>query len=189
MIGLRAEIFKAKWLALGVSLAFFLITLPLELLSQGITGVRTGSGEGALAGFIYGADMKTPVAKAVVKIRNLQDGQEYASDPTDESGLYKLWGVKEGRYILGISTSAGDYNFDYEIFIKADEVAKLSLGLRPGSSSALKQEEQEEEEVGKKKPFFLTPVGIAIIIVASGVAIYGTYKLLEELGVISPVKK
>lgn len=185
MIGLRAEIFKAKWLALGVSLAFFLITLPLELLAQRTPAVKTSSGEGALVGFIYGADMKTPVMKAVVKIRNLQDGREYASEPTDENGLYRLWGVKEGRYILGVSTPAGDYNFDYEIFIKADEVGKLSLALKPGVSSAMQQEEEE----GKKKPFFLTPIGIAIIIVASGLAIYGTYKLLEELGVISPVKK
>lgn len=186
MIGLRAEIFRAKWLALGVSLAFFLITLPLELLGQRTPAVKTSSGEGALVGFIYGADMKTPVPKAVVKIRNLQDGREYASEPTDENGLYRLWGVKEGRYILGISTPAGDFNFDYEIFIKADEVGKLSLALKPGVSSALQQEEEEE---GKKKPFFLTPIGIAVIIVASGLAIYGTYKLLEELGVISPVKK
>ena len=187
MYVLRANIFKAKWLAVGVILAFFLITLPLELAAQRVPNVRTGSGEGALVGFIYGSDMKTPVTKAVVRIRNLQDGQEYASEPTDENGLYKLLSVKEGRYILGVSTQAGDYNFDYEIFIKANEVGKLSLALKPGSASALKQEEEEEE--GKKKPFFLTPIGIAIIIVASGVAIYGTYKLLEELGVISPVKK
>lgn len=186
MIRLKAEIFKAKWLALGVAFAFFLITLPLELKAQRMPEVKTSSGGGALAGFIYGPDMKTPVTKAVVKIRNLQDGREYTSEPTDENGLYKLWGVKEGRYILGISTPAGDYNFDYEIFIKADEVGKLSLALKPGSSSALKQEEEEKEE---KKPFFLTPIGIAIVIVASGLAIYGTYKLLEELGVISPVKK
>jgi hypothetical protein len=186
MVGLRAGIFRAKWLALGIAGAFFLLTLPLELWAQQGAQVVPGPGSGALVGFIYGADMKTPVSRAVVRIRNLQDGREYASEPTDENGLYKLQGIKEGRYILGISTPAGDYNFEYEIFIKAGEVGKLSLALKPGNASTLGQEEEEKE---KKKPFFLTPVGIAIVIVASGLAIYGTYKLLEELGVISPVKK
>jgi len=183
---LRAEVFRAKWLVLGVAGAFFLITLPLELWAQGSPQATAAASQGALVGFIYGADMKTPVEKAVVKIRNLTDGKEYASEPTDATGLYRLQGVKEGRYILGVSTAAGDFNFEYEIFIKGNEVGKLSLALKPGNASTLSQEEEGKE---KRKPFFLTPLGIAIIIVASGVAIYGTYKLLEELGVISPVKK
>jgi hypothetical protein len=38
-------------------------------------------------------------------------------------------------------------------------------------------------------PFFKTALGIATAVLVSGLAIYGGYKLLEELEVISPSKK
>lgn len=181
---LRQRIFHSRWLIFCLCGAFAFLLLPLDLIAwQQAQPPATGS----LIGFIYAEDMKTPVEKAVVRLRNLNDGEEYASSPTDATGVYRLTGIKEGSYILGVSTPAGDFNFEYILMVKANEVGKLSLALKPGAASRLAQEEEKEKE--KKKPFFLTPIGIAILVAGSALAIYGTYKLLEELGVISPSKR
>ncbi len=181
---LRQKVFQSRWLALTVCGAFAFLLLPLDLLALRQTQAPA---VGSLVGFIYAEDMKTPVEKAVVRLRNLKDGQEYASTPTDKAGVYRVTGIKEGPYVLGVSAPAGDFNFEYVLMIKANEVAKLSLALKPGAASRLGQEEEKEKE--ERKPFFLTPIGIAVLIAGSALAIYGTYKLLEELGVISPSKK
>jgi hypothetical protein len=175
--------FKTKWLALGLAAAFVMLILPFEALALGQEEAKTGS----LIGFIYyteappapaGEGTKlTPVANAVIKLRNIDTGKEYVSDPTDENGAYSLEGIQAGRYVLGITTGLGDYNFSYEVLIKTNEVGKLSLGLT-----------KEEEKEGAAA-FFKKPAGIAVIVVASGVVIYGTYKLLEALDIISPNKK
>ena len=175
--------FKTKWLALGLSAAFVMLILPFEALALNQEDAQTGS----LIGFIYysdapapgegGAAKLTPVANAVIKLRNIDTGKEYISDPTDENGAYSLEDIEAGRYVLGVTTSLGDYNFSYEVLIKANEVGKLSLGLT-----------KEEEKEGAAA-FFKKPAGIAVIVVASGVVIYGTYKLLEVLDIISPNKK
>lgn len=181
---LRAKIFRARWLALGLAAAFVMLVWPLDAVAQEQAEANTGT----LIGFIYGPDMKTPVVNGVVKLRNIKTGKEYLSSPTDENGAYKLEGIEEGWYVLGVTTGIGDFNFTYEVMIKANEMAKLSLALKPGEIPDLVQAEEEEEERGVMA-FFTKPSGIAIAIVATGVAIYGTYKLLETIGVISPHKK
>jgi hypothetical protein len=70
---LRKEIFRSPALLALTIFSFMLIMLPLESLAQ------VSSQAGSLVGFIYGSDMKTPVEKAVVKIRNLNSGEEYVS--------------------------------------------------------------------------------------------------------------
>ncbi len=118
-----------------------------------------------------------PVEKAVVKLRNVETGKEYFSAPTDENGVYRIQNVEEGRYTLGVTSAIGDFNFGYEVMIMAGEVGKLSLMLA------------RETEEAVAVPFFKKPAGIAVIVAASGLAIYGTYKLLDALGIISPNKK
>jgi hypothetical protein len=181
---LRAKILKARWLALGLAASFVMLAWPLDAMTQG----QVENQGGALIGFIYGPDMKTPVKNAAVKLRNIKTAKEYVSPLTDENGAYKLDGLEEGWYVLGVTTGMGDFNFTYEVMIKANEMAKLSLALKPGEVPDLVQAEEEEEDRGGVA-FFKKPAGIAIIIVASGVAIYGTYKLLEALDIISPNKK
>jgi len=178
---LREKIFRSPVLLFLTIVSFTLIMLPLESLA------KSPANYGSLVGFIYGSDMKTPVKDAVVKIRNLENGQEYASTPTDANGAYKIDQIKEGKYILGVATPEGNYNFEYVMAIKAGEMGKLSLAIKPGEASTLKQ---EEPTPGKEKvPFFQTPAGITVLVVASTVALYGIFKLVEGKEEASPTKK
>lgn len=176
---LRKGIYRSPVLSGIVLLGFVLLLLPAESLAA-----PTGS----LVGFIYGSDMKTPVQNAVVKIRNVDDGQEYLSTPTDANGSYKLDKVKEGKYILGITAPNGDYNFPYIMVVKGGEIGKLSLALKAGAASSLGQENVEPAEK-EKVSFFKTPAGIAVLMVATTLALYGTFKLLEGKEEASPSKK
>jgi len=173
---LKEKIFHSRALIWGVAAAFLSLLLPVEALAQ-------ARGTGSLIGFIYAENLTTPVENAIVKIKNISTGKEYMSNPTDKTGLYKIESVAEGRYILGVTTPQGDFNFEFELFIKAREIAKLSLALKPGIAAAI------AVPAKAAVPFFKTPVGIATIVVVSGLAIYGGYKLLEELEIISRSKK
>lgn len=176
---LRKSVYRSPYFTGAVIAAFMLLLLPAE--------TRAAS-TGALVGFIYGGDMATPVQNAVVKIRNIDDGKEYISTPTDASGNYKLEKVKEGKYILGIAAPDGDYNFPYVMVIKGGEIAKLSLALKAGSASGLGQEEVEPTKK-ERVSFFKTPAGVAILMAATTLALYGTFKLLEGKEEASPSKK
>ncbi|HEK86598.1 MAG: carboxypeptidase-like regulatory domain-containing protein [Candidatus Saccharicenans sp.] len=177
---LRKEIFHSPFL-LGITIiSFMLILLPLESLA------RPAAPVGSVIGFIYSSDMKTPVQNAVVKVRNVDDGKEYVSTPTDATGAYKIDQIKEGKYILGVSAPDGDYNFQYILMIKGGEMGKLSLALKPGEAAGLGQEETKSPE---KVSFFRTPLGIAVLMVATTLALYGTFKLIEGKGEASPSKK
>lgn len=178
---LREKIFRSRMLLLFTIISLNLIMFPFDGLA------KSPSSYGSLVGFIYAGDMKTPVKDAVVKIRNIEDGKEYSSLPTDVNGAYKIEQVKEGRYILGVSTPEGNYNFEYMMAIKAGEIGKLSLALKAGEASTLKQEEPTPEK--EKVPFFKTPAGIAVLVVAGTVALYGVFKLIEGKEEASPSKK
>jgi len=141
-----------------------------------------------LVGFIYGSDMKTPVPNAVVKVRNVADGKEYVSAPTDANGSYQLENLKEGKYILGITAPDGDYNFPYVMVVKGGEIGKLSLAIKGGMASGLGQENVEPTEK-EKISFFKTPVGVAVLMVATTLALYGTFKLLEGEEEASPSRR
>jgi len=178
---LRSSIFRSPVLMVLTLVAFTLIIVPLEGL-----GNQPGP-TGAMVGFIYGSDMKTPVEKAVVKIRNIKDGQEFFSAPTDAVGAYKIERLEEGSYVLGISAPDGDYNFNYSVRVKGGEIGKLSLALKAGEVSALGQGSSGK---GESKPsFFFTPVGIAVLMVATTVVLYGAFKLIEDEEEASPSKK
>jgi len=178
---LRSSIFRSRFLlALTVS-AFVLLLVPLNTLAN------QGSSTGAIVGFIYGGDMKTPVEQAVVKIRNIKDGHEFFSAPTDAVGAFKLEKLQEGNYVLGVSAPDGDYNFSYAVRVKGGEIGKLSLALKAGEVSALGQGSSGASE--SKPSFFYTPVGIAVLMVATTIALYGAFTLIEDEEEASPSKK
>ena len=158
------SIFKSRWLAYGVLAAFVLLVMPIGEFARAQATAAQG---GSLAGFIYGKDMKTPVAGAVVKIRNLGDEKELASPPTDLNGMYTIPGIPEGRYILGVTSAEGNFDFDYALHVKGSEMGKLSVALAPGAGA-----QTAGETATKKKGFFSTLAGRALLITAAGVAVY-----------------
>jgi len=164
---LRIGIFRSKLVVLALLGTFSFLMLPVPGLAQAKMGSMTG--------FVFGADKTTPVENAVVRVRNVVDGREYRGTPSNKTGLYSVKNLPEGRYLLGISGAEGDYNFDYQIMIKGGEIAKLAVALTPMPAS-----KTQNEEGTKKKAFFLTPLGIAVLVAAGGLLIYGGLQLVSE---------
>jgi hypothetical protein len=162
--------FGALLMAL-VSLYFFLC-LPIGAQAEELAA-------GSLAGFVYGADQREAVADAVVKIRRVDGGKEYQSEPTDEYGFFQIKGIAEGRYVLGIVSGDADFNFDYSILIKADEAAFLSLGLESGVGPAADEAAEAVEMGVKEESFFIHPEGRAIFDAEVSENLIGVYSALR----------
>lgn len=144
------------------------------------------TGKGNLIGFVYEKNGTSPIEGAVIKLKNVSTANVYESSKSDKFGIVKIEGIEGGLYIAGISTKEGNFNVVNLIGIKATETAKISF--------ALKSEGQGEEETPKKRPrglakFFLSPVGIAIVVAASAVVIYGVVKLSEKEPEASPFRR
>ncbi len=167
------KVFRSKVLVIGVLAAFLLLVAPVREFAQ----AKPAPAAGSLVGFVYDKDMKTPVPNAVVKIRNVANAKAYESAPTDANGMYKVTGIAEGRYILGVSAKKGDFDFDYALALKGGEMAKLSVSLQEGG--------QTTGTDAKKKSFFTSPMGIAIIVIAAGAVLYAVLSKEEET---SPIK-
>jgi hypothetical protein len=170
----KQKTFRSRLLVSCMAAAFLTIIIPIEGLSQ-------TAGTGALTGTIYWDDVKTPVENAVVKMRNIQAGKEIQSPPSDKNGLYLVKDIPEGRYLIGVATSRGDYNFNFEVFIKANETGKLSLALKTAESLVVL-------EKAKEKGFFAKPAGIALAVGGVALLSFGAYEVFkaEEK---SPTKK
>ncbi len=150
-----------KPLAVFLIGAFVLLTVPMTKASA------APKGNGALAGHIFNEDMRTPVRNAVVKLRNIATQKEYESEPTDLDGMYRIPGIEEGRYVMGVLGSNGSYNFHYSIMIKADALAKLSVAMKPGDPPVMLQ--QGSDGYKKKSTivdFFKSPAGILTLVAA-----------------------
>jgi len=173
---LKNGIFRSRGLACVLLAAFLLLVAPVREFAQ------APARGGILTGFVYGADMKTPVANATVKIRNLNTQKEYTS-PTDKVGMYKITGIEEGWYTLGVTSVLGEYNLTYGVYIKAGEQAKLNLSMKGAGTL-------EGKGLGSTAPhgFFGTPGGILVIVAAVGLGGFGVYELTKTKKETSPVK-
>ena len=163
---------RSRWLIWGALAAFALFVVPFGEVAW------AKSQSGSLVGFVYAQDLKTPVAGAVVKVRNIANQKEYASGSTDANGMYKIEGIDEGRYILGVTATQGDFNFDYAMLLKGGEIAKLSVGLAPGTVAA------NGDESGKKS-FFNSTAGF-LAMVAVGGAVF--FLVATHEGEASPIR-
>jgi hypothetical protein len=176
---LKVTLFRSRVLAGGLVAAFVLFLMPLTGSAQ--TEPTSYARLGTLQGDLYSEGMKSRVANAVVKVRNLNNQKEYASLPTDAKGGYKIFGIEEGWYTLGVSTAAGDFNLNYGVYIKAGETAKLSVEMLPGGML------EGKGGSGGGKSFFAKPGGILLIVALGAAAGFGIYELTKEKEA-SPVK-
>jgi len=162
---LKQKTFMSRFLVSGLTAALLMIIIPIEGLSQ-------TAGTGGLTGTIYWDDVKTPAENAVLKLRNIQTGKELQSPPSNNKGLYLVKDIPEGRYIIGVSTNRGDYNFNFEVFIKANEIAKLNLALKTMESLVVL-------EKAKGKGFFAEPAGIALAVGGVALLSLGAYEIFK----------
>jgi len=173
--------FRSRILASGLIVAFLAVVTPLPSFAQ--TQATTLARQGTLQGVVYSEGMRTRVANAVVKLRNLNSQKEYASLPTDAKGGYKIIGIEEGWYTLGVTAATGDFNLNYGVYVKAGETAKLSVEMLPGGML-----EGKGASGGKGKSFFSTPGGILLIVALAGAAGFGVYELTKKETEVSPIR-
>jgi len=161
--------FRSRTLAGSVIGAVLLLITPFPELALAKTAAPEASG--SLVGFVYAEDSKTPVANAVVKIRDLRTAREYASLPTDADGMYKITGITEGRYVLGVTTPAGDFNFNYLMGLKGKEIAKLSVSL-----SAKGGNSGQGDDAGSKRFFGDNWAGLVVLAGLVGAVLYNVFE-------------
>jgi hypothetical protein len=178
----RIDAFRSRVLACGLAAAVVLLTMPLPVAAQ-TKPPQSDIKQGTLQGTVYSEGMKSRVAGATVKIRNLNNQKEFSSQSTDPKGNYKILMIEEGWYTLGISTPAGDFNLNYGVYIKAGETLKLSVEMLPGGTL-----EGKGGGSGGGKSFFATPGGILLIVAMAGGIGYGIYAMTKSEAEVSPVR-
>ena len=176
----RISVFRSKVLAGALAVAFLLMIVHLPAAAQ--TQTRSYARQGTVQGIVYSEGMKQRISGAVVKVRNLNNQKEFTSPLTDAKGQYKILGVEEGWYTLGVSTAAGEFNLNYGIYIKAGETAKLSVELLPGGML------EGKGGNGAKKSFFGTPGGILLIVAGAAGAGFAIYQLTKKEEEASPIR-
>lgn len=176
---LKDRLFRSKLLILGVLASMSILFFPHEALGQ--------AGPGALTGIIYWENQKSPMEGAIVKLRNVLTGTVYQSEPTDKNGSYIIKNIPEGRYIIGVGTPKGNFNFDRELQIKALELAKLNLVLKVDKNGLLVA--GVLGGAAAAAGFFATPVGIAVAVVAAVAVTAATVSLISPAGTASPARR
>jgi len=184
----RMGLFRSRVFVGGLAAAVVLLTWPLPGAAQTQEKPQEKPQEksyvrqGTLQGTVYSEGMRSRVAGATVKIRNLNNQREYSSPPTDPKGGYKILMIEEGWYTVGVTTPVGDFNLNYGVYIKAGESAKLSVEILPGGML------EGKGGSGGGKSFFAKPGGILLIVAAAGLAGYGIYALTKSEPEASPVR-
>ena len=177
---LKVALFRSRILVGGLVAAFVLLLVPMtssaqtQSQTQPQTQPKSYARQGTLQGIVYSEGIAARVAGAIVKVRNLNNQKEYASEPTDAKGGYKILGIEEGWYTLGVSTAAGDFNLNYGVYIKAGETAKLSVVMLPGGML------EGKAGSGGGKSFFAKPAGIVTIVALGAGVGFGIYALTKE---------
>jgi len=185
------ETARSRTTCIMIVLIFSLIScLPPYLPAQ-----QTRSpGKGNLIGKIYAKDGVTFIVGALAKIKNVTTAKAYESRLTNKLGIFKIEGIEEGLYSVGIVTDEGEFNVESLIGVKANKTLLITLVLKPYlKEEARKAEVRSEIFKGDKVPskilkFFKSPVGIAIIVASTGLVAYSIFKLLEKEEEVSPFK-
>jgi hypothetical protein len=108
--------------------------------------------KGNLVGFVFGRDGSTPVAGAVVVVKNVSTGAVTESGGSDDLGVFRLVGLDVGIYALGVKSTAGNYNSQDFFGVAAQQTSKLTISLNPYdaiSASAAEAVIKEQRDKGE----------------------------------------
>ncbi|TET70666.1 MAG: carboxypeptidase regulatory-like domain-containing protein [Candidatus Aminicenantes bacterium] len=144
-------------------------------------------GKGNLIGFVYDKDGTTPLEGAIVKLKNVSTSSIYESGKADKLGVFKIEGIDEGLYVVGISSKEGSFNVENFIGIKANETAKVSFSLEP-QAGGVKANMPKMKKGNFLAKFFTSPVGLAVITASSVAIVYSTVELTGVDNTCSPFK-
>jgi hypothetical protein len=108
--------------------------------------------KGNLVGFVFGRDGSTPVAGAVVVVKNVSTGAVTESGASDDLGVFRLAGLDAGIYAIGVKSTAGSYNSQDFFGVAAQQTSKLTIALNPYdaiSASAAEAVIKEQRDKGE----------------------------------------
>jgi Carboxypeptidase regulatory-like domain len=108
----------------GSAVALILIMSSVPLISQ-------TSAKGDLVGFVSKKDGSTPVAGAVVVVKNLTSGLVIEGNQSDAKGAFRFEGLEPGLYALGVKSAQGSYNSQDFFGVTAGKTSKISIALDP----------------------------------------------------------
>ena len=138
---------KAKVLSFGLILAVLIFYSPQVLKAQ-------GTSKGNLIGFVYDQDGTTPVAGAVVMVKNISNGKVFASGKSDNLGVFKVQGLDTGLYALGVTAVKGDFNSGELVGVAANETSKIAIAISPYEkdvAEAVQQVNKDQQEKGESR--------------------------------------
>jgi hypothetical protein len=144
----RAAKVAVSW---GSAVALILYLIPPALISQ-------TPGKGNLIGFIFEKDGSTPVAGAIVVIKNVSTGAVIEGRGSDELGVFKFSGLDAGLYALGVRSDKGNYNSQDFFGVSPDKTAKISITLKPYDPAAAAASETVIKEQRDKGEAFIGKV-------------------------------
>ncbi len=169
------------------SVSLILIFSCILFFSPNLLAEQT-NGKGNLIGKIYAKDGVTTVVGAVVKIKKTITVKVYESSKTDKRGIFKIEGIEEGLYSVGIITDEGEFYIESLIGVKANKTTLITLVLRPFKVEVRSETIKSDEVPSKILKFFTSPAGIAIIVATTGLVGYGIIKLMEKEEEVSPFR-
>jgi hypothetical protein len=143
---------------------FVLCLVPSPgIADAGAADVAT-EGVGHLKGFIYKKNGKTPLWGVQVLLKNVETGQVFESNVTDNIGDYEVRDVPAGNYTIFLLRKDKDYKIK-----KVDFLISIAAGKTTNISFALK----------KSKFFFLWIIDPCIIwaLIAAAAAVIVGYTL------------
>jgi len=136
--------------ARGVVLCGLAAALILLFTSAG--SFAQSPNKGNLVGFVFGRDGSTPVAGAIVVVKNVSTGAVTESGGSDDLGVFRLVGLDAGIYALGVKSTAGNYNSQDFFGVAAQQTSKLTIALNPYdaiSASAAEAVIKEQRDKGE----------------------------------------
>jgi hypothetical protein len=108
----------------GSALVLVLVLIPSALTAQAPVS-------GSLVGFVFEQDGSTPVAGAVVVVKNVTSGAVTEAGRSDALGVFKVPSLAPGLYALGVTSGRGNYNSQDFFGVTAGKTSKITVALDP----------------------------------------------------------
>lgn len=129
-------------------IAVFVLMSLIFFLVPGFSGWELNPlNSGTLQGKVLALDGNTPFPGALVKLKHLSTGKIFESSPTNNQGYFKVEGLTQGLYLVGVSTPQGDFNANALVGVEPAKNVEIVMVLKPYD----KQTAQAAQEVYREQ--------------------------------------
>ncbi len=136
----------------GITKHLVSVGLAFAIIALSVPASSFEAGKGGLVGFVFEQDGTTPVAGAVVAVRNITTGIVRQSEKSDVQGVFKFANLEAGIYAVGVSSERGDFNAADVVGVAPNETAKVTVALspfEPAVAAAAQQVAKDQKEKGE----------------------------------------